>query len=139
MSWFRSSSRRTALAMFSTSEPHRHPELIDKTIWDAFEAERPKLVPYAGRFQYGHEALHRAIATRAYQSDSSSKRPVASAVFDTSLPPAPPRSLAPHGPHRPHSDPEDAHAQPSCIDKGSFHISLVGSRARAGDTYNTHR
>jgi hypothetical protein len=85
-------------------------------------APRPRLFPT----QYGHAALHRAIeATCAYQSDSSSKRPVASAVFDT--PPAPPPCLAPFGPHRPHpnatTDPEDEHDQPSCIDKGSFHIS----------------
>lgn len=92
-------------------------------IWT--RAPRPRLFPT----QYGHAALHRAIdATCAYQSDSSSKRPVASAVFDTPLDPAPPRCLAPHGLHRPPppnatTDPEDAHDQPSCIDKGSFHIS----------------
>ena len=33
---------------------HRHPELADQTIWDVFEAERPKLVPYAGRFDGFH-------------------------------------------------------------------------------------
>ncbi|MDI2078493.1 hypothetical protein QJT78_52875, partial [Bradyrhizobium sp. Mp27] len=31
------------------AKAHRHPELTDQTIWDVFEAERPKLVPYAGR------------------------------------------------------------------------------------------
>ena len=29
---------------------HRHPELRDQTIWSVFEAERPSLVPYGGRF-----------------------------------------------------------------------------------------
>lgn len=29
---------------------HRHAELADQTIWDVFEADRPKLVHYAGRF-----------------------------------------------------------------------------------------
>jgi hypothetical protein len=88
-------------------------------------APRPRLFPT----QYGHAALHRAIdVTCAYQSDSSSKRPVASAVFDTP-PTTPPHRGAwlLHGPHRPHpnatNDPEDEHDQPSCIDKGSFHIS----------------
>src|SRR6266852_2725086 len=33
---------------------HRHPELIDQTVWEVFEAERPKLVPYAGRFDGFH-------------------------------------------------------------------------------------
>ena len=30
------------------AKAHRHPELTDQTIWEAFEAERPKLVPYTG-------------------------------------------------------------------------------------------
>ncbi len=33
------------------AKAHRHPELADQTIWEVFEAERPKLVPYAGRFE----------------------------------------------------------------------------------------
>jgi DNA replication protein DnaC/transposase len=33
---------------------HRHPELPDRTIWEAFEEERPHLVPYAGRFDGFH-------------------------------------------------------------------------------------
>jgi transposase len=33
---------------------HRHPELPDRTIWEAFEQERPQLVPYAGRFDGFH-------------------------------------------------------------------------------------
>ncbi len=32
------------------AKAHRHPELTEQTIWEVFEAERPKLVPYAGRF-----------------------------------------------------------------------------------------
>jgi hypothetical protein len=36
------------------AKAHRHPELADQTIWDVFEAERPKLVPYAGRFDGFH-------------------------------------------------------------------------------------
>jgi hypothetical protein len=35
------------------AKAHRHPEL-DQPIWDVFEAERPKLVPYAGRFDGFH-------------------------------------------------------------------------------------
>jgi len=33
---------------------HRHPELVDRTIWEVFEEERLKLVPYAGRFDGFH-------------------------------------------------------------------------------------
>src|SRR5438105_12414748 len=36
------------------AKAHRHPELTDQTIWQVFEAERPKLVPYAGRFDGFH-------------------------------------------------------------------------------------
>ena len=32
------------------AQAHRHPELTDQTIWEVFEAERPKLIPYVGRF-----------------------------------------------------------------------------------------
>src|SRR3954454_14419238 len=33
---------------------HRHPELREQTIWSMFEAERPSLVPYGGRFDGFH-------------------------------------------------------------------------------------
>lgn len=33
---------------------HPHPERREETIWQAFEAERPALVPYAGRFDGFH-------------------------------------------------------------------------------------
>jgi len=36
------------------AKAHHHPELTGQTIWDVFEAERPKLVPYAGRFDGFH-------------------------------------------------------------------------------------
>ncbi|MGX1050557.1 transposase [Bradyrhizobium japonicum] len=36
------------------AKAHRHPELVDQTIWDVFEVERPRLVPYAGRFDGFH-------------------------------------------------------------------------------------
>jgi hypothetical protein len=36
------------------AKAHRHPEMRDRTVWSAFEAERPALVPYAGRFDGFH-------------------------------------------------------------------------------------
>jgi transposase len=33
---------------------HRHPEVRERTIWDQFEAERPSLVAYTGRFDGFH-------------------------------------------------------------------------------------
>ena len=37
---------------------HRHPELRDRTVWEVFEAERPKLIAYRGRFDgfHAHQA-----------------------------------------------------------------------------------
>jgi hypothetical protein len=32
------------------AKANRHPEMTDRTVWEVFEAERPQLVPYAGRF-----------------------------------------------------------------------------------------
>jgi transposase len=36
------------------AKAHRHPERSEQTIWEAFEAERPHLVPYAGPFDGFH-------------------------------------------------------------------------------------
>src|SRR5204863_342610 len=36
------------------AKAHRHPELAEQTVWEVFEAERLKLVPYAGRFDGFH-------------------------------------------------------------------------------------
>src|ERR1700731_3664718 len=36
------------------AKAHRHPEFRDRTVWEVFEAERPRLVPYTGRFDGFH-------------------------------------------------------------------------------------
>lgn len=36
------------------AKAHRHPEHRDSTVWEVFEAERPSLVPYRGRFDGFH-------------------------------------------------------------------------------------
>jgi transposase len=36
------------------AKAHRHPERREQTIWSAFQAERPSLIPYAGRFDGFH-------------------------------------------------------------------------------------
>jgi transposase len=36
------------------AKAHAHPEQSEKTIWEAFEDERPKLIPYRGRFDGFH-------------------------------------------------------------------------------------
>ena len=43
------------------AKAHRHPELADCTIWQAFEAERPQLVPIAGPFD-GFHATQAAVS-----------------------------------------------------------------------------
>jgi len=34
----------------ASAKAHSHPEQPDRTIWEVFEEERPKLIPYRGRF-----------------------------------------------------------------------------------------
>jgi hypothetical protein len=43
------------------AKAHKHPERADQTVWSAFEAERPSLVPYAGRFD-GFHALPASVS-----------------------------------------------------------------------------
>jgi hypothetical protein len=59
---------------------HRHPELTDKTIWEVFEAERPKLVPYAGRFDGFHAVPASVSKTCLVRFDNNKYSVAASAV-----------------------------------------------------------
>jgi transposase len=43
------------------AKAHRHPERGEETIWQVFEAERPRLVAYAGRFD-GFHAVPAAVS-----------------------------------------------------------------------------
>jgi transposase len=59
---------------------HRHPELREQTIWQVFEAERPMLVPYAGRFDGFHAALASVSKTCLVRFDNNKYSVAASAV-----------------------------------------------------------
>jgi transposase len=62
------------------AKAHRHPEERDRTIWEAFEAERPSLVRYAGRFD-GFHALPASVSkTCLVRFDNNRYSVVASAV-----------------------------------------------------------
>jgi transposase len=45
----------------SWAKAHAHPEQTERTIWEVFEDERPKLVPYRGRFD-GFHALPASVS-----------------------------------------------------------------------------
>jgi transposase len=45
----------------SWAKAHAHPERPDQMIWEVFEAERPKLIPYRGRFD-GFHALPASVS-----------------------------------------------------------------------------
>jgi transposase len=62
------------------AKAHRHPELTDQTIWEAFEAERPKLVPYAGRFDGFHAVPASISKTCLVRFDNNKYSVMASAV-----------------------------------------------------------
>jgi transposase len=62
------------------AKAHRHPELTDQTIWQVFEAERPKLVPYAGRFDGFHAVPAAVSKTCLVRFDNNKYSVAASAV-----------------------------------------------------------
>jgi transposase len=59
---------------------HRHPELREQTIWEVFEAERPSLVRYAGRFDGFHAVPASVSKTCLVRFDNNKYSVQASAV-----------------------------------------------------------
>jgi transposase len=62
------------------AKAHRHPELTEQTIWDVFEAERPQLVAYAGRFDGFHAVSASVSKTCLVRFDNNKYSVMASAV-----------------------------------------------------------
>ena len=62
------------------AKAHPHPEVADKTVWEVFEAERPKLVPYAGRFDGFHAVPASVSKTCLVRFDNNKYSVHASAV-----------------------------------------------------------
>jgi Integrase core domain len=56
---------------------HKHPELADRTIWQAFEAERPHLVPIGGPFD-GFSAIQASVSKTCLVRFDNNKYSVAS-------------------------------------------------------------
>ena len=64
----------------SWAKAHAHPERPEQTIWEVFEEERPKLIPYRGRFD-GFHALPASVSkTCLVQFDNNKYSVSASAV-----------------------------------------------------------
>jgi transposase len=64
----------------ASAKAHHHPELTGQTIWEVFEAERPKLVPYAGRFDGFHAVPASVSKTCLVRFDNNKYSVAASAV-----------------------------------------------------------
>ena len=62
------------------AKAHPHPELTGQTIWEAFAAERPKLVPYAGRFDGFHAVPASVSKTCLVRLDNNKYSVTASAL-----------------------------------------------------------
>ena len=62
------------------AKAHRHPELTEQTIWEVFEDERPKLVPYAGKFDGFHTVPASVSKTCLVRFDNNKYSVMASAV-----------------------------------------------------------
>ena len=58
----------------------RHPEERERTVWEVFEAERPSLVPYAGRFDGFHAVPTAVSRTLLVRFDNNRYSVAASAV-----------------------------------------------------------
>lgn len=62
------------------AKAHRHPELAEQTVWEVFEAKRPKLIPYVGRFD-GFNAVPASVSkTCLVRFDNNKYSVTASAV-----------------------------------------------------------
>jgi transposase len=59
------------------AKAHKHPELIDCTIWQAFEAERPHLVPISGPFD-GFHAIQASVSKTCLARFDNNKYSVSS-------------------------------------------------------------
>jgi transposase len=62
------------------AKANRHPEMTDRTVWEVFEAERPQLVPYAGRFDGFHSVPAAVSKTCLVRFDNNKYSVMASAV-----------------------------------------------------------
>jgi transposase len=62
------------------AKAHHHPELRDRTVWEMFEAERPSLVPYAGRFDGFHAVPASVSKTCLVRFDNNKYSVAANAV-----------------------------------------------------------
>jgi transposase len=62
------------------AKAHHHTELTEQTIWEVFEAERPKLVPYAGKFDGFHAVPASVSKTCLVRFDNNKYSVAASAV-----------------------------------------------------------
>ena len=60
------------------AKAHQHPELADRTIWQAFEAERPQLVPIGGPFD-GFHATQASVSKTCLVRFDNNKYSVAAA------------------------------------------------------------
>jgi hypothetical protein len=59
---------------------HKHPEFKERTVWEVFEEERPKLIAYAGRFDGFHEGSASVSKTCLVRFDNNRYSVMARAV-----------------------------------------------------------
>ena len=73
------------------AKAHRHPEAADRTIWEIFEAELPRLVRYAGRFDGFHGVPASVSKTFTVRFDDNKYSVLVTAVGSTDAVDAPTR------------------------------------------------
>jgi hypothetical protein len=65
----------------SWAKAHAHPERPEQTIWEVFEEERPKLIPYRGRFD-GFHALPASVSKTCLVRFDNNKYSVSASAVD---------------------------------------------------------
>lgn len=68
------------LGRVAYARAHPHPERRDRTVWEMFEAERPSLVRFAGRFDGFHAVPSAVSKTCLVRFDGNKYSVSASAV-----------------------------------------------------------
>jgi hypothetical protein len=73
---------------------HKHPELKERTVWEVFEEERPKLIAYVGRFEGFHAVPASVSKTCLVRFDNNRYSVMARASFHACAPRPQPAPLA---------------------------------------------
>ena len=112
------------------AKAHAHPERPDQTIWEVFEEERPKLIPYRGRFD-GFHALPASVSKTCLVRFDNNKYSVSASAVGRPVEIHAYADRDRHPPGRAHRGGTSAQLRPRRDDLRSLAL-RAGSGAQAG-------